>query len=123
MPTWNLCLWRWSDYYVNNFIIGMYMDNYIHVYKGKVLEIESNPVSYEVNQYDLERERAAEESSVWFLEQDITKTSVGMINGDNQGFEWSSQWNSASATSWNRWDKSSSDMIIRRFILSTALEM
>ena len=77
---WILCLWRWSDYDVNCFIIGMYMDNYIHVYKGKVVEIESNTASYEVNLYDLEREKTAEQSSVWFLEQDITKTSIGMIN-------------------------------------------
>ena len=81
---WNLCVWRWSEDDGNHLIIGMYTDNYIHVYKGEVVEVESYSASIEVNLYDLERKNLAEQSSVWFPEQDITKKAVEVIDEDHQ---------------------------------------
>ena len=122
----DLCLWRWSEDDGNHLIIGIYMDNYIHVYKGENVEIESYLVSTEVNLYDLERKKSAEQSaeqpSVWFLEQDITKKAVEVIDEDHQ-LHKESQWNSVGTTPWIRRDKTSSNMTTRPSVQLSALKI
>lgn len=83
---WDPCLFRRIKGNGNFSIIGIYVDDCIHVYKGEDVRNELYASLRDANLHDLKKEKLSEQSPISFLGLNITKTGPQEIKVDQRGY-------------------------------------